>query len=99
MSFTVHDDRVVIKWTREEKVMDSGLVLTANSQGFIPIGKVVAAGPGRTNSYGVLIPMDIKEGDMVVFNRSAVEDTNIMGEDYYTGLSDCVLAIVEDYVP
>ena len=96
MSFTVHDDRIVVKWTREEKITDGGLVLPANAQKFVPIGEVIAVGPGRTTSYGVLVPMDIKVGDTVVFDRSAVEGVNILDEEYFTGFSPCILAIVEE---
>lgn len=49
------------------------------------IGKVISAGPGRMNIEGVLIPIAVQVGDIVLFNKySSVKYRNpSTHEDFY----------------
>jgi chaperonin GroES len=43
---------------------------------------VLAVGPGKYSDNGDLIPMPVKEGDVVVFAKYAGTELKLDGEDY-----------------
>ncbi len=44
-------------------------------------GKVVAVGPGRMSEHGVRIPLNVKVGDVVVFNQYSASKIKIDGHE------------------
>lgn len=93
-------DNVVlqIKEREKEEVRKSGLI-TLN-QGTeqtlrMEIGKVIAVGEGRTLNNGTVLPLSIKAGQEVIYNKYA--GTQIMsGEDKYLIVKETdILAIVK----
>ena len=63
------EDRVVIKIEQAEQTTASGLVIPETAKEKPQEARVVAVGPGRVDEKGNRIPVDIKEGDVVVFSR------------------------------
>jgi len=59
-------DRLIIEEIKEETTA-GGIVLTVDAQDKSTRAKVLAAGPGRINEDGKLIPLNVKAGDTVVF--------------------------------
>ena len=57
--------------------------------------RVVAVGPGRVDEKGNRIPVDIKEGDVVVFSRYGGTEVKYQGEEYLILSARDVLAIVD----
>ena len=57
-------------------------------------GRVIAVGHGIRNNTGKLIPLIVKEGDIVLFTRykPVVED----GKEYYLTREDHILAILNE---
>ena len=45
---------------------------------------MIAVGPGRHDDKGILIPMQVKVDDMVIFDYVTAYPINIAGETYYT---------------
>ena len=45
---------------------------------------MVAAGPGKTADDGKLVPMGVKPGDKVIFNKYAGTEVKIDGEELLT---------------
>ena len=93
-------DNVVlqIKEREKEEVRKSGLI-TLN-QGTeqtlrMEIGKVIAVGEGKTLNNGTVLPLSIKAGQEVIYNKYA--GTQIMsGEDKYLIVKETdILAIVK----
>jgi len=88
------EDRVFLLLDHSEKVNESGFIIPQRE---VPNqGKVVAVGPGRYTSSGVHIPMDVKEGDIVVFERSMASGVKIEGTEYVQVPSLGILAIIEE---
>jgi chaperonin GroES len=82
MAFTATEDRVILKLTHEDKVTDSGIVIP---QEVLPVpdkGEVVAAGPGRHSEFGILMPMSVQIGDIVVFDKAMAYGIEIDKEKY-----------------
>ncbi len=58
-------------------------------------GEVVAVGSGRLGKDGKLIPLAVKEGDRVLFQKYAGTEVKIEGEEYLIMDEDSVMAIIE----
>ncbi len=64
-------DRVVVKPLSREEVTKSGIVLPDTAKEKPQEGTVVAVGSGRILDSGQRIPMELKEGDRVLFAKYA----------------------------
>ena len=86
------EDRVVVKIIEQEQVTPTGIVLPDTAKEKPSKGRVVAAGPGKYSEKGDMIPMPVKEGDLVVFAKYAGTELKLDGEDYLVlrGLTDII---------
>ncbi len=89
------EDRVVIKIEQTEQTTASGLVIPETAKEKPQEARVVAVGPGRVDEKGNRIPVDIKEGDVVVFSRYGGTEVKYQGEEYLILSARDVLAIVD----
>ncbi|HZT06282.1 MAG TPA: co-chaperone GroES [Chloroflexota bacterium] len=88
-------DRVVIKPMSREEVTKSGIVLPDTAQEKPQEGEVIAVGPGRTLENGQRQPIEMKEGDRVLFSKYAGTEFKL-DEDELLVLSERdVLALVQ----
>ena len=62
-------DRLIVEVLEEEEMTVSGIVLPDTAKEKPQRGRVLAVGPGSRNDKGDLVPMDIAEGDEVVFSK------------------------------
>jgi chaperonin GroES len=76
------EDRVVVKVLEQEDRTSSGIVLPDTAKEKPSKGTVIAAGPGKYSERGDLLPMPVKEGDIVVFAKYAGTEVKLDGEDY-----------------
>ena len=76
------EDRVVVKVLEQEDRTSSGIVLPDTAKEKPSKGKVIAAGPGKYSDKGDLLPMPVKEGDIVVFAKYAGTELKLDGDDY-----------------
>jgi len=74
-------DRVVVKPTTKEEVTKSGIIVPDTAQEKPQEGDVLAVGPGRVLENGQRIPMEIKEGDRVVYGRYAGTEFKIEDDE------------------
>jgi len=89
-------DHLFIEKVKEEKVSASGIVIPETADNHSSIGKVVAAGPGKINEDGDLIPMAVKVGDTVVFTQYSPSDIKINDKEYLVVRESDVLAILSE---
>ena len=76
------DDRILVVRTVAENVTEGGLLLPDEALEARYDGIVVAAGPGKYDG-GHLVPMNVKVGDHVMFDKwSSGQDIVINGETY-----------------
>ncbi len=88
-------DRVVIKRTEEERMSPGGIVIpdTATEK---PIkGEVVAVGKGKILETGDVRPLDLKQGDKVLFGKYSGTEVKVEGEDFLVMREDDVMAVIE----
>jgi chaperonin GroES len=95
MSIKPVRDRILVKPLDAETTTKSGIVIPDQATEKPIQGKVIAAGSGRITEEGVHIPLEIKEGDTVMYSKFAGQSVKIADEDYIVLKEDDVLAIVE----
>jgi chaperonin GroES len=89
-------DRVVIQPTPREEMTKSGIVLPDTAKEKPQEGKIIAAGPGRLTDEGTREPMDVKEGDKVLYAKYAGTEFKVDGEELLIVSQKDILAIVSE---
>jgi chaperonin GroES len=88
--------RVVIKALDREEITKSGIVLPDTAKEKPQEGKVLAVGPGdRHPDTGQRIPVELKEGDRVLFQKYAGTEFKLDDEELLILSEKDVLALVE----
>ncbi|AEG10015.1 10 kDa chaperonin [Shewanella baltica OS183] len=65
-------DRVIVKRLEVESISAGGIVLTGSAAGKSTRGEILAVGNGRILENGTVKPLDVKVGDVVIFNEAYV---------------------------
>ena len=82
-------NRVVVEPIEQEEVTAGGIVLPETAKEKPQKGKVLSVGPGDRDEDGEYIPMDVKEGDTVLFAKYAGTEIKMMARN----CSSCAKAI------
>src|SRR4029079_17050484 len=69
LDLRLRESRVIVEVLEEEETTISGIVLPDTAKEKPQRGRVLAAGPGSRNDKGERIPMDVAEGDEVIFSK------------------------------
>ena len=88
-------DRVLVKVEESENALPSGLVIPDTAKEKPQEGKVLAVGPGSYHE-GKRIPLDVKEGDRILFSKYGGTEVKVSGEDLMILNERDVLAVVSD---
>ena len=75
-------DNVLVKRTEEEETSSGGIILSGSAKEKPSQGKVVAVGPGRISNSGETVPMNVSEGDIVIFGQYGGNEIKIDGDEY-----------------
>ena len=76
------EDRIVVRPSDSESTTASGLVIPDPAKEKPQQGDVLAVGPGRRSEQtGELVPMDVAEGDTVVYSKYGGTEITVGGED------------------
>lgn len=89
-------DRVIVKRKEVESKSAGGIVLTGSAAGKSTRGEVLAVGNGRILESGDVKPLDVKVGDVVIFNEGyGAKTEKIDNEEVLIISENDILAIVE----
>ncbi|MGQ9595195.1 MAG: co-chaperone GroES, partial [Anaerolineae bacterium] len=89
-------DRVVVEPVEQEEKTPSGIILPETAKEKPQEGKVIAVGPGRRDDKGERVPMDVKEGDRVLFAKYAGTEVKLEGDQKVLILKESdILAVIE----
>ncbi|MBD3330019.1 co-chaperone GroES [Candidatus Peregrinibacteria bacterium] len=74
-------DNVVVEPVTEE-VSSSGIIIPDTASKEKPMkGKVIAVGPGKLDENGERLPMEVKDGDTVLFSKYGPTEVKLDGKD------------------
>ena len=88
-------DRVVIKPSEQEEKTAGGIVLPDSAKKKPQEGEVLAVGPGKVSEDGKHLPMSIKVGDTVIYEKYGGTEITVDGEEYLIMGEEDVLAVIE----
>jgi chaperonin GroES len=89
-------DRVVIQPTPREEMTKSGIVLPDTAKEKPQEGTILAVGPGRIGDDGKREPMDVSEGQKVLYAKYAGTEFKVDNEELLIVSQKDILAIVQD---
>ena len=89
-------DRVIVRRVEEKKTTASGLIIPDSSAEKPSRGEIVAAGKGKINAQGDLIPLDVKIGDTVMFGQYSGSEITVGEETLLVMSEDEIVAVIEE---
>ncbi len=89
------EDKILVQANEAETTTASGLVIPDTAKEKPQEGTVVAVGPGRWDEDGEKrIPLDVAEGDTVIYSKYGGTEIKYNGEEYLILSARDVLAVV-----
>ena len=88
-------DRLLAERVEEQEQKVGGIIIPDTAREKPQQGKVVAAGSGRVNDEGKLLPLDVKAGDTILFGKYAGTEIKIDGKEYLILREEEVLGVIE----
>lgn len=95
MSIKPLGDKVLIKRENAEEVTAGGIIIPDTSKEKPSKGVVIAVGEGARDDKGQLIPMSLKAGDRVCFQKWGGAELSIDDENYLIIKESDILAKIE----
>src|SRR5256885_5706425 len=87
-------DRLIVEVLEEEETTASGIVLPDTAKEKPQRGRVLAVGPGSRNDKGDVVPIDLSEGDEIIFSKYGGTEVKLGTEDVLILRESDVLAKV-----
>jgi chaperonin GroES len=87
-------DRVVVMALEEAEQMRGGLYIPDTAKEKPQEGEIVAVGPGKLNDDGNRIPMELSEGDRVLYGKYSGTEVSVGGDQFLILRESDILAIV-----
>lgn len=88
-------DHILIEPMKEEEKTESGILLPQTVTKEVSAqGKVIAVGPGK-RVKGNIVPMEVKVGQTVLFNKFGPNEIKIDNQEYLIAKEEDILAILE----
>jgi len=87
-------DRIIVKRLEEERKSAGGIVIPDTAAEKPSMGEVVAAGPGKTDDNGKVIPMGVKVGERILFGKYSGQEFKIEGQELLHMREDDVIGVL-----
>jgi chaperonin GroES len=88
-------DRVVLEAVEKGDKTASGIVLPETAKEKPQEGLVISVGAGRLDENGKRVPVEVKEGNLVIFSKYAGTEVKYEEKDYLILRESDILAVVE----
>ena len=96
LNFRPLADRVIVEPIEQEEMTAGGIYVPETAKEKPQEGTVLAVGPGRLLDNGQRAPMEVREGDRVLFAKYAGTEFKVNGNKRYLILGEKdILAVVE----
>jgi chaperonin GroES len=88
-------DRMLVKRVSGEEKTAGGLIIPDTAKEKPQQGVVVAVGAGKVLEDGKVRPLEVKDGNRVLFGKYAGSEIKIDGEEHLILREDEVLAVID----
>ena len=92
--FTPLHDRNLVPRVEEAETTRGGNINPDSAKDKPQEGEVISAGKGKINEDGKVRPLDVKEGDRILFGKYSGTEIKLDGEDYVIMREEEVLGII-----
>lgn len=87
-------DRLLVKRIDEEETVRGGIIIPDTAKEKPQEGKVIAVGKGKVTEDGKVLPLDVKEGDRILFGKYSGSEVKLDGEDLLILREEEVLGVL-----
>ena len=94
VNITPLHDRVIVKPAPAEEKTAGGIIIPDTAKEKPQEGEVVSVGKGKINEEGKVRPLDVKEGDRILFGKYSGTEIKLDGEDFIIMREEEVLGIL-----
>jgi chaperonin GroES len=95
MKFRPLHDRVVVKRIDAEQKTAGGIIIPDTAQEKPQEGEVVAVGPGARDERGMLVSIDLKPGDRVLFGKWSGTEVKIDGQELLIMKEGDIMGVID----
>jgi chaperonin GroES len=96
MSLRPLHDRVLIKRIDEQQSVKGGIIIPDTAKEKSQEGEVVAFGAGRVLENGDILPLELKEGDRIIFGKFSGTEVKVADQDYLILREDEIIGILTE---
>jgi chaperonin GroES len=90
----LHDRIIVQRLEEDDEQQVGGIIIPDTAKEKPQQGKVMAVGKGKVKEDGGILPMDVKDGDTILFGKYSGQEIKLDGDDYLIMREDEVLGVV-----
>ncbi len=87
-------DRVLIKRVPEEEKTKGGIIIPDTAKEKSQEGEVISVGTGKTLENGSVVPLEVKEGDRILFGKYSGTEIKLQDQDYLILREDEIVGIL-----
>ncbi|PYY12963.1 MAG: co-chaperone GroES [Acidobacteria bacterium] len=87
-------DRILVRRIDEGETVRGGIIIPDTAKEKPQEGEVIAVGSGKKNDKGERQPVDVKEGDRILFGKYAGNEIKIDNEEFLIIREEEVLGIL-----
>jgi chaperonin GroES len=88
-------DRILVRRVAEEEKTKGGIIIPDTAKEKPSEGEVVAVGSGKVNEKGELRPLEVKQGDRILFGKYSGNEIKVGGDELIILREDEVLGVIE----
>jgi chaperonin GroES len=92
--FTPLHDRILVRRVEESETTRGGIIIPDTAKDKPQEGEVISVGKGKINEEGKVRPLDVKEGDRILFGKYSGTEIKLDGEDFIIMREEEVLGII-----
>src|SRR2546430_15349769 len=87
---------MIVFWSAALKkaTVRGGIIIPDSAKEKPQEGEVIAVGKGKSNDEGKVFPLDVKEGDRILFGKYSGSEIKIDGEEFLIMREEEVLGIL-----
>ena len=94
MKFKSLHDRVVVERLDSDEKTAGGIIIPDSAQEKPMQGKILAVGSGARDDSGKIQPLDVKEGDIILFGKWSGTEVKIDGKDLLIMKESDIMGII-----
>jgi len=92
--FTPLHDRILVRRVEEAETTRGGIIIPDSAKDKPQEGEVISVGKGKISEEGKVRPLDVKDGDRILFGKYSGTEIKIDGEDFIIMREEEVLGVL-----